>query len=135
MNQDELSKQLNNLSDLAQGLSSQLSELSQQALTVGADSQAGRVTLDTMQLVQQELGANLSLGASNVSFGLPDRLTVNQAFLALAIQAGATCSITDPTNPVIRQAILAGDLLMGNDPYAGTWIAQYRERQKALPKP
>jgi 5-methyltetrahydrofolate--homocysteine methyltransferase len=103
-------------------------------LTVSADTEAAKNTLRAMELIRRELGVNMSLGASNVSFGIPDRAPVNAAFLAMGMWCGLTCSITDPTNPVIRQAILAGDLLMGNDPYASTWIAQYRERQKAMPK-
>lgn len=104
-------------------------------LTVSADTEAAKNTLRAMELIRRELGVNMSLGASNVSFGIPDRSPVNAAFLAMGMWCGLTCSITDPTNPVIRQAVLAGDLLLGNDPYASTWIAQYRERQKALPKP
>ena len=65
-------------------------------LTVGADSKAAAVTLETIRLLRQEFGVNINLGASNVSFGLPDRHTINQAFLALAIGQGATCMITDP---------------------------------------
>lgn len=104
-------------------------------LTVSADTEAAKNTLRAMELIRRELGVNMSLGASNISFGIPDRSPVNAAFLAMGMWCGLTCSITDPTNPVIRQAILAGDLLMGNDPYAAMWIAQYRERQKAMPKP
>ncbi|MCL4395358.1 MAG: dihydropteroate synthase [Chloroflexi bacterium] len=96
------------------------------ALTVSADSRAARVTLDTIQLVRQELGLNLSLGASNVSFGLPDRKTVNAAYLALAIARGLTAAITDPTVPELRAIILASDLLMGRDEYAMRWIKAYR---------
>ena len=65
-------------------------------MTVGHNSNAALVTLKTIELIKKEYGVNISLGASNVSFGLPDRHSVNSAFLALAIQAGATCSITDP---------------------------------------
>ncbi len=65
-------------------------------MTVGSDSKAALITLQTIELIRKEFGVNINLGASNVSFGLPDRLTVNQTFLAMAIQAGATCSITDP---------------------------------------
>lgn len=104
-------------------------------LTVSADTEAAKNTLRAMELIRRELGVNLSLGASNISFGIPDRTPVNAAFLAMGMWCGLTCSITDPTNPMIRQAVLAGDLLLGNDPYASTWIAQYRERQQALPKP
>lgn len=100
------------------------------ALTVGADHKAGRVTLDTMQLVSRELGVNMSLGASNVSFGLPDRKIVNSAYLSLAIARGLTAAITDPTIPEIRTALLACDLLMGHDEYAMRWIKAYRKRNK-----
>jgi len=96
------------------------------ALPVGADSQAGRVTLDTLPLVRQELGVNLSLGASNVSFGLPDRPALNVAYLALGLARGLTAAITDPTVPEIRTTILAGDLLLGHDEYARRWIRAYR---------
>jgi 5-methyltetrahydrofolate--homocysteine methyltransferase len=101
------------------------------ALTVSADSNAGRVTLDTMQLVRQELGVNLSLGASNVSFGLPDRKSINAAYLALGIARGLTAAITDPTVPELRTTILASDLLMGHDEYAAHWIKAFRAAQKA----
>ena len=101
------------------------------ALTVSADSNAGRVTLDTMQLVRQELGVNLSLGASNVSFGLPDRKAINAAYLALGIARGLTAAITDPTVPELRTTVLASDLLMGHDEYAARWIKAFRAAQKA----
>ncbi|CAG1773157.1 partial 5-methyltetrahydrofolate--homocysteine methyltransferase, partial [uncultured bacterium] len=100
------------------------------ALTVSADSNAGRVTLDTMQLVRQELGVNLSLGASNVSFGLPDRRTINAAYLALGMARGLTAAITDPTLPELRNMVRACDLLMGHDEYAMRWIKAYRAAQK-----
>lgn len=101
------------------------------ALTVGADHNAGRVTLDAMKLVRQELGVNLNLGASNVSFGLPDRKILNIAYLALAIGSGLTTAITDPTVPEIQTAILACDLLTGRDEYAMRWIKAYRKRSQA----
>ena len=101
------------------------------AMTVGADHQAGRVTLDTLQLVQGELGVNLSLGASNVSYGLPDRLTINVAYLALAVGRGLTAAITDPTAADVRTTLLACDLLMGRDEYAMRWIKAYRKRVKS----
>lgn len=101
------------------------------ALTVGADSKAGRVTLDSMHLIQNELGVNLSLGASNVSFGLPDRKIINVAYLALAIARGLTAAITDPTVPEIQTTLMACDLLMGRDEYAMRWIQAFRRREKA----
>lgn len=100
------------------------------ALTVGADHKAGQVTLDAMRLIRAELGVNLSLGASNVSFGLPDRKIINTAYLALAIACGMTAAITDPTVPEIRTTLLACDLLMGHDEYAMQWIKAYRKRVK-----
>jgi 5-methyltetrahydrofolate--homocysteine methyltransferase len=100
------------------------------ALTVGADHSAGRVTLDTLQLVRKELGVNLNLGASNVSFGLPDRKIINVAYLALAVARGLTTAITDPTVPEIQTTLLACDLLMGHDEYAMRWIKAFRKRSK-----
>ena len=102
------------------------------ALTVSVDSLAGRVTLDTMRLVQAELGVNLSLGASNVSFGLPDRVAINAAYLALGIARGMTAAITDPTVPELATTIRACDLLMGRDEYAMRWIKAYRAAQKKM---
>ena len=101
------------------------------ALTVGADHNAGKITLDTIALVRQELGSNINLGASNVSFGLPDRKIVNTAYLALAIARGMTTAITDPTVPEIQTTLLACDLLMGRDEYAMRWIKAYRKRSAA----
>jgi len=103
------------------------------ALTVGADHNAGKVTLDSIALVRQELGVNMSLGASNVSFGLPDRKVINVAYLALAIARGLTAAITDPTVPEIQTMLLACDLLMGRDEYAMRWIKAFRKRSKPAP--
>ena len=82
-------------------------------LTVGADQEAARITLTTIRLVRQEFGTNITVGASNVSFGLPDRSTINQAFLGLAMDAGASCAITDPEK--FSATIKAADLLLGHD--------------------
>jgi len=100
-------------------------------LTVAADPQAGQVTLQTMRLIRAELGVNMVCGASNISFGLPDRSGLNAAYLAMAMTCGLTCAITDPTNPALRQAVMASDVLLGHDEYAVQWIAQFRERRKA----
>jgi len=96
-------------------------------LTVGADQKAGRVTLTTIELIRREFGVNINLGASNVSFGLPDRHTVNQAFLAVGASAGASCVITNPEKltPIIR----ATDLLLGRDAFATRFIKDFRKRQ------
>ena len=96
-------------------------------LTVGADQKAGRVTITTIEMVRREFGVNINLGASNVSFGLPDRHTVNQAFLAMGVSAGASCVITNPEKltPIIR----ASDLLLGRDAFATRFIKDFRKRQ------
>jgi 5-methyltetrahydrofolate--homocysteine methyltransferase len=96
-------------------------------LTVGADSKAGAVTLGTIRKVKEKYGVNINLGASNVSFGLPDRHTLNQAFLALAIGAGATCAITDPMK--LTTTIRAADLLIGRDQYGSRYIAYWRDHK------
>ncbi len=93
-------------------------------LTVGADSNAARVTLDTIGLVTEEYGVNINLGASNVSFGLPDRHTLNQAFLGLGMGAGASCAITDAAK--LAPTIKAADLLRGRDPHGMRYIKYYR---------
>jgi len=93
-------------------------------MTVGADNNAGLVTLTTIEMVKREFGVNVNLGASNVSFGLPERDTINQAFLALAIQAGATCAITDPMKYSL--SIRAIDLLRGRDGYGMRYLKYYR---------
>jgi 5-methyltetrahydrofolate--homocysteine methyltransferase len=110
------------------------------AMTVAADPTCGLITLETMRLIRDQLGNNMTCGASNVSFGLPDRATVNAAFLPLAMHAGLTCAITNPLVPEVRRAVLAGDLLLGHDEYAMRWIASYRAevaqaaREGAAPK-
>ena len=96
-------------------------------LTVGADSNAGATTLQTIQLLKEQFGVNINLGASNVSFGLPDRHTVNQAFLSLAMGVGATCAITDPIK--LTSTIRATDLLIGRDTFGARYIGYWREHQ------
>lgn len=97
-------------------------------MTVGHNSKAALVTLQTIEMVRREFGVNINLGASNVSFGLPDRHTTNQVFLAMAIQTGATCSITDPIK--LGQTVRAADLLMGRDDFAMRYIKYFRAAEK-----
>jgi 5-methyltetrahydrofolate--homocysteine methyltransferase len=97
-------------------------------LTVGSDSKAAQITIQTIELLRREFGVNINLGASNVSFGLPDRHTANQSFLAMSIAAGATCSITDPIK--LGQTIRAADLLLGRDDYAMRYIKYFRAAEK-----
>jgi 5-methyltetrahydrofolate--homocysteine methyltransferase len=93
-------------------------------LTVGSDSKAALVTLQTVELLRKEFGVNINLGASNVSFGLPERPVVNAAFLTLAIQLGATCSITDPIK--LGQTVKAADLLLGRDDNSIRYLKYFR---------
>jgi 5-methyltetrahydrofolate--homocysteine methyltransferase len=98
------------------------------ALTVGADSQAAWITLEAMRLAREELGVNMALGASNVSFGLPDRETINGVFLAMAIARGLNCPIVDAAK--VQKYILAADLALGRDEYAMRYLKAYRWRKK-----
>jgi 5-methyltetrahydrofolate--homocysteine methyltransferase len=97
------------------------------AMAVGSDTQAAAVTLRTIALIRQELGNNITVGASNVSFGLPERPTLNAAFMVLAMQAGLTCAITDPSK--LAGTIRAADLLLGRDEYAASYIRWFRKSQ------
>jgi 5-methyltetrahydrofolate--homocysteine methyltransferase len=97
-------------------------------LTVGSDSQAAMVTLQTIELLRKEFGVNINLGASNVSFGLPERPTVNAAFLTLAIQMGATCSITDPAK--LGMTVRAADMLLGRDENSLRYLKYFRAAEK-----
>jgi 5-methyltetrahydrofolate--homocysteine methyltransferase len=97
-------------------------------MTVGHNSAAATVTIRTIELIKKEFGVNMSLGASNVSFGLPDRHSVNAAFLSLAMQAGATCSITDPIK--LGSAIRATDLLLGKDANSMRYLKYFRATEK-----
>jgi 5-methyltetrahydrofolate--homocysteine methyltransferase len=99
------------------------------AMTMGADSKAGWVTLETLKLVVKEFGVNITMGASNISFGLPDRKYINAAFIAMGIQAGLTCPITNPLVTEVQTAVLAADLALGKDDFGMRWIKAYRNRK------
>ncbi len=98
------------------------------ALTMGADSQAGRITLEAIRLVRQELGVNMALGVSNASFGLPEREVINGAFLVMVIHNGVNCPIVDAAQ--LRPYILAADLALGRDNYAMCYLKAYKKRSK-----
>ena len=99
------------------------------AMAVSADHNAGQITLRTMALIRDEFGVNMTLGASNVSFGLPERQIINQAFMALVALNGASCAITNPAK--LTSTIRAIDLLLGRDDYSMRYIKHYRSMQKA----
>jgi len=96
-------------------------------MPIGAISTAGRQVFHLIRRLRDELGVNTTCGASNISFGLPNRAGINAAFLAMAIGAGMTSAITNPLEPEIRQSIMAADVLNGRDPNCATWIKTYRE--------
>jgi len=98
------------------------------AFAVGADTSSGPAVMEAIRAMKSELGVNMTLGASNVSFGLPDRDLLNSAFAAMAIAAGITCLITDAAK--IRPTIAAADLVLGRDKYARRYIDVYRQRRK-----
>ena len=100
------------------------------AMTVGADTEAVTTTLATISLIRDELGVNMCLGASNVSFGLPQRHVLNAAFLPMAMAAGLTSAIMS-TAEVCVASVRAADLLLGHDPWGASWIAAHRARQAA----
>lgn len=101
------------------------------AMPVGADTEAVANTLTAMRMIRDELGVNMCVGASNVSFGLPDRLTLNAAFLPMAMSAGLTSAIMSTADVVVRSA-RAADLLLGHDEWGASWIAAHRARQAAV---
>ena len=100
------------------------------ALTLGSDHKAGIIAMDTIEKVVEEFGVNITMGASNISFGMPQRHYINSTFIAMSIHAGLTCPITNPLETDVRIAILAADLSMGRDEYGMRWIKEYRARQK-----
>jgi 5-methyltetrahydrofolate--homocysteine methyltransferase len=101
------------------------------ALTLGADHRAGRIALEAMEMIVEEFGVNITMGVSNISFGMPDRRALNATFIAMAIHAGLTCPIVNPLHEEIATTILAADLTMGRDEYGARWIKAYRQRRKA----
>ena len=101
------------------------------AMSVGADDQAGKMALDAVEAIVKKFGVNITMGCSNISFGIPDRELLNGTFLAMAIRCGLTCPITNPLFDEVVTSILAADLAMGRDEFATNWIGGYRKRQAA----
>jgi 5-methyltetrahydrofolate--homocysteine methyltransferase len=94
------------------------------AMAVSADPQACMVTLETIKLIHNKLGLNITQGASNISFGLPGREVLNSAFISLAILYGLTCPIANPEK--IASAIRATDLILGRDDYAVRFVEYFQ---------
>jgi len=97
-------------------------------LAVGAESASGTTALGTIQLIKRELGVNMTLAVSNISFGMPDRDLLNNAFVAACIAAGITCVIVDVKK--IRPAVQAADIVMNHDKHARRYMESYRQRQQ-----
>jgi 5-methyltetrahydrofolate--homocysteine methyltransferase len=104
------------------------------AMPIGADTSLVLRTLETIQLLRENLGVNLTLGASNVSFGMPDRGAIGAAFLPIAIATGLTSAIMDARSQQLVQAVKATDLLTNRDPWGAAWIAAHRARQAGAEK-
>lgn len=96
-------------------------------MPVGAINDAGRKLIYLLRRLREELKVNTTCGASNFSFGLPNRRGLNAAFLPMMIGAGMTSAIMNPLHAEDIQAILGADVVMGNDPNCGRWIRKYRE--------
>ena len=101
------------------------------AMPIGADTSVVRTTLETIARIRHEFGVNMTLGASNVSFGMPDRHTLGAAFLPMAMSAGLTSAIMDVRTPQIVDAVKAADLLLDHDEWGMSWIAEHRKKQAA----
>ncbi|MCG6889146.1 MAG: dihydropteroate synthase [Gammaproteobacteria bacterium] len=96
-------------------------------MPIGAINSAGREVLRLIHRLRTELKVNTTCGASNVSFGLPNRNGFNGAFISMAIQAGMTSAITNPLHAEVVAASLGADVMLGKDPDCGRWIRQFRE--------
>jgi 5-methyltetrahydrofolate--homocysteine methyltransferase len=96
------------------------------AMPIGAVTAAGVSLFALVRRLREGLGVNTVCGASNISFGLPDRVTLNGAFLAMAISAGMTCAITNPLEDSLRKLVLAADVMMAHDENCATWLAAQR---------
>ena len=98
------------------------------AMAVSADDQAGLETIKALRLIRDELGVNQTLGLSNISFGLPERASINAVFLAMAVLNGLTCPISDPTVWEMRRAVLLTDLLLGKDEFCMNYLSTSTEK-------
>ena len=96
-------------------------------MPIGALNDAGRQVMSIVRRLREELKVNSTCGASNISFGLPNRNGLNSAFLAMAMGAGMTSAITNPLHGEVIQAVLGADVMMGHDPDCLRWIKKYRE--------
>ena len=102
-------------------------------MPIGAINSSGKQVMRLVGRLRSELKVNTTCGASNVSFGLPNRNGINSAFLTMAIGAGLTSAITNPLHDTVMQAVSGADVMMGNDPDCVRWIGKYRETSASAP--
>jgi 5-methyltetrahydrofolate--homocysteine methyltransferase len=102
------------------------------AMPIGADTTTAVTTFETMRRIRDQHGLNMTCGASNVSFGMPGRHTLNATFLPMAMTNGLTSAIMDARTPQVVEAVKAADLVLGHDEWGGNWIAAHRKRQAAV---
>jgi 5-methyltetrahydrofolate--homocysteine methyltransferase len=100
-------------------------------MPIGAAGDAATAMFETVRLIRDELGVNVSCGASNISFGMPDRRDIDAAFLTMSAMAGMNAAITNPLHRPVRSALLASDLLLGRDVFGSAWIADHRAQTGA----
>jgi 5-methyltetrahydrofolate--homocysteine methyltransferase len=127
----ELAKQLVGIATDEYGIPIEDIVVDPLAMPIGADHTLAMKTMEAIHLISTEIGVNTTLGASNVSFGMPDRHTLNAVFLPMAMKAGLTSAIMDSRTPQIVTAVKGADLMMGNDEWGATWIAAHRAKQAA----
>lgn len=99
------------------------------AMPIGADTSPSLVTFETMRRIRDAHGVNMTCGASNTSFGMPDRHTLNAAWLPMAMMAGLTSAIMDARTPQVVNAVKAADLFLNHDEWGMAWIASHRARR------
>jgi 5-methyltetrahydrofolate--homocysteine methyltransferase len=101
------------------------------AMPIGADTTTTLVTLDTMRRIREQFGVNMTCGASNTSFGMPGRHTLNSIWLPMAMTSGLTSAIMDTRTPQIVEAVKAADVFLNHDDWGMAWIAAHRAKQTA----
>jgi len=98
-------------------------------MPIGAINSSGVQVMELVRRLRKDLKVNTTCGASNLSFGLPNRNGLNAAFLAIAVGSGMTSAITNPLHAEMMQSILGANVVMGHDPECAAWIRRYRERE------
>ncbi len=131
----ELTRKIVNVATGRHGIPAEDIVIDPLAMPIGADTTMVLRTLETIALVHDELGLNMTLGASNVSFGMPDRASIGAAFLPMAIRCGLTSAIMDARSPELVRAVKAADLLLDRDSWGAAWIAAHRATARAQQAP